>query len=353
MTALLGRNRKAIDMSWIQDRKVISGVCDKGGVGKTTLISSLGAALAAAGFTVLIIDANKQGNVSQDLGIPQAVDEAGEPVFINEIPVFGDYGAGLARSIVNGEPLAPIAVPGRDNLYLCTGGPEFTRVKRTLASVGENQAPTLLAVSLRPVVDQFDYVLIDSPPEDEEMMKLVLASSRWVICPTKTDSSSILGLTTVSATYKVIREEYNPYVELLGSFIFGTLMQDDGKPLQERLDMHQQIMGDEGVACPHGVPFVERVAISIRDYGRPVTELEEKAIAERWPTQEINSITRVARAWLKVINFFRYELDCRVVGHRPGAVDRIELEIDENDNVIAITPVYAAHLIEAGEAESA
>ncbi|WP_433574180.1 ParA family protein [Nocardia brasiliensis] len=342
----LGRNRKAIPMDWVADRKVLCGVCGKGGVGKTTFTSSLAAALAAAGFRVLIIDPNEQGNVSQDLGIHQAVDAHGLPATTDKgIPIHGDGGDALATAIVNGTPLNPIPVPDRDNLFLCVGGPEISRVKRTMASVGENQAPTLLAVSLSQVADQFDYVLIDSPPEDEEMMKLVMAASRWVVCPTKTDSSSVLGLTAVAATYNIIREDYNPYLELLGSFIFGTSMTDDGKPFKERREVQQQIMGGEGIACPHGIPFVEKVAISIRDYGLPVTELEQRAIREGWPLSEINSISRVTRAWLKVINFFRYELDCRVAGHSPGAVDHIELEMDEDGkNVDAIVPVYAAHL---------
>lgn len=347
----LARNRKAIDMTWVQPRSVIGAVCDKGGVGKTTFVSAFGAALAETGEKVLIIDANKQGNVSQDLGIPQAIDGEGNLLFDGPQPIFGDGGLALARSITNAEPLAPIEVPGRPNLYLCTGGPEFNRVKRYMATVGENEAPTVLAVSLRQVVDQFDYVLIDSPPEDEDMMKVVLAASRYIVCPTKTDRSSLIGLSTVAKAFAEIREDYNPFLELLGTFIFSTAMTDGGKSLNERRASQQAVMGDEGVSCPHGIPFVEKVGNSIRDWGMPVTELERKAIEENWPPADLNSVTRVARAWIRVIAYFQYELACRRAGHRPGAVDRIDLELDEKGNLEAVVPVYASHLTGASDEE--
>lgn len=339
----LARNRKAIDMSWIEGRDVIAGACDKGGVGKTSFIAGFGAALAGGGKKVLVIDANKQGNVSQDLGIPQVLDENDEPVTINDIPVFGDAGAALARAITTGTALEPIPVPDRPNLFLCVGGPEFTKVKRFIASVGENEAPTVLAVSLSQVADQYDYVLIDSPPEDEEMMKVVLGASRWVVCPTKTDDSSLLGLNAVAGVYKMIREDYNPYLELLGSFIFATSMKDDSGPFNEKRAAQQEIMGTEGIACPHGIPFVEKVANLVRAWGKPVTELEAKAIAEGWPLAEVNSIGRVAKAWVRVIFFFQHELQCRRMGHQPGIVERIELDVDdETGNLRGVTPIFAA-----------
>ncbi|MBF6202402.1 ParA family protein, partial [Nocardia cyriacigeorgica] len=90
-------------------------------------------------------------------------------------------------------------------------------------------------------------------------MRTVLAASRYVVCPTRTDRSSLVGLANVANTYGEVLEDYNPHLEMLGSFTFGTSMVDGGKPFAERRAEQEQVIGGAGAVCPHGIPFVEKV----------------------------------------------------------------------------------------------
>ncbi|MEU8901263.1 AAA family ATPase [Nocardia sp. NPDC048505] len=336
MTAIATLNKKAIDMAWIDLVEVIAVACDKGGVGKTTTVATLGAALASQGKRVLMIDLNAQkGVLPLDFGIPAAgVDEDGDPVF-------GDGGESLARAITNGQPLEPIQVPGRENLYICIGGPLMARVDTYMHVVGENEAPTVVAKSLRQSYQGFDYILLDCPPNDKAMRKAAMAAARWVLVPVKSDTGSLGGLAALAKQFHAVRHEYNPFVRMLASFIFDTDMKEsinkDGsttpsKTLAEELGHHKKIVGNQAAVIPHVIPHSERQAKAARQYGMPITELEARAIEEKWPVNDVRQATRLAAAWVKLIKFVLAELACRRIGHPAGMV----LRIDTNGN-----PVYA------------
>ena len=83
------------------DRGVLSRVVaianGKGGVGKTSLATTLGGLAAAAGYRILLIDLDPQGNVGEDLGYTGSGT--------------GDDGAGLVTALVAGSPIA-VTLPG-------------------------------------------------------------------------------------------------------------------------------------------------------------------------------------------------------------------------------------------------
>lgn len=330
-------NKKAINMDWAAPADILAIACDKGGVGKTTTTATFGASLAKAGKKVLMIDLNAQkGVLAQDFGIPQAgVDEDGDPVF-------GDGGEALARAITNAQPLEPIQVPGRENLYICIGGPLVARISTYMHVVGENQAPTVVAESLAQSYQGFDYILIDCPPNDKAMRKAALAAARWVLVPVKSDSGSLGGLAALATQFNAVRHEYNPHVRMLASFIFDTDMKEtvgkDGtttpsKALAEELGYHKTIVGDEAAVCPHVIPHSESQAKAARGWGMPITELEARALAEKWPVAEVTKASRLAKAWVKVIKYVLAEIECRRIGHPAGIVERI----DQDGNAVYIT----------------
>ena len=82
--------------------RTIALVNDKGGVGKTTLAVNLAGQLAAADFTCLLVDLNRQANLADDLGFRDGPAD--------------DRGAGLLVSVVAGTPLRPVegVRPGLD-----------------------------------------------------------------------------------------------------------------------------------------------------------------------------------------------------------------------------------------------
>lgn len=324
-------------MAWVELVEVIAIACDKGGVGKTTTVATLGAALAEAGHKVLMIDLNAQkGVLAQDFGIkPASKDEDGDPVF-------GDGGLALANSICQGQPLQPIQVPGRENLYICIGGPLVARISHHMQLVGENEAPTVVAASLVQSYEGFDYVLIDCPPNDKAVRKAAMAAARWVLVPVKTDVGSLGGLAALSKQFHAVREEYNPFVQVLASFVFDTDMKEltskdgttvsPGKPLAEELGHHKRILGKAAAVIPHVIPHAEKPARAARAFGMPITELEAFAMKEQWPVADVRQATRLASAWVKVIKYVLAELQCRRIGHPAGTV----LSIDNDGN-----PVYA------------
>jgi len=88
-------------------RRIVAIANGKGGVGKTSLTAGLAGLVAAAGYRVLTLDADPQGNLRRDLGYSSS------------------DGQNLAMAIQNGVPLAPLR-DVRPNLDCIPGGQPFT-----------------------------------------------------------------------------------------------------------------------------------------------------------------------------------------------------------------------------------
>src|ERR1700755_2924528 len=127
--------------------KVIAMCNQKGGVGKTTSTINLGASLAEYGRRVLLVDLDPQGALSAGLGVPHYELEYTVHNLLVEPRVSID------------EVLIHTRVPGMDlvpsNIDL------FAAEIQLVNEVGRERS---LARALNPVLDRYDYVLIDCQP---------------------------------------------------------------------------------------------------------------------------------------------------------------------------------------------
>lgn len=251
------------EIEWYLLSHVYCFANDKGGVGKTTASSHSSALMAADGLRVLLVDLNGQGNVAEDFGFTDAdgVD---------------DDGKGLYAAVTVGIPLQPRSI--RPNLDIIPGGKWVRKIPAFMS--GEMKNPqqaarmyTALARALLPIAGNYDAIVLDTPPENEEILSLALGASRFVIVPMKTDASSRKGLLTVARLMREVRA-FNPYLFLLGIFLFAS-----GKGATRiRQDMKDGVQEDFNNSAYVFEAFIrhsESAASNIRANGKMVHELEQ------------------------------------------------------------------------------
>ena len=181
---------------------VISMCNQKGGVGKTTSTINLGASLAGYGRKVLLVDLDPQGALSAGLGVPHYE---------------------LANTVHNllVEPRVPISDvlihTKVDGLDLVPSNIDLSAAEIQLVNeVGREQA---LARALRPLLDQYDYVLIDCQPSLGLLTVNALACSDAVIIPTECEFFSLRGLALLSDTVDKVRDRLNPKLTIDGILV--------------------------------------------------------------------------------------------------------------------------------------
>lgn len=189
--------------------RVVAIANGKGGVGKTSLTTTLAGIAGEAGYRVLVIDLDPQGNVGEDFGYTGAE--------------LGDNGAGLVASLVTGTGLT-VTVPGtRGGVDVISGGERLDDLAGLLLSRfrrGHGVADAL-AEPLAQFLDAVDYdlVLIDCPPGEPTLQLLALGAARWLIIPTKSDAASVKGMARIAQRLVQARDS-NPDVGLLGVVLF-------------------------------------------------------------------------------------------------------------------------------------
>jgi chromosome partitioning protein len=170
----------------------------KGGVGKTTTAVNLGASLAKLGKSVVLIDLDPQGNLSSWLGINiNELDKSMLNVFHNEVSI-SDI---LKETCVDGLWVAP------SNVALAA-------IERTLVNKEEND--TILKNSLTPLLDRYDYVILDCPPSLGLLTINALTAVREVFIPLETKVLALNGLVTLVNTVSLVKNKLNPVLEVTG-----------------------------------------------------------------------------------------------------------------------------------------
>lgn len=189
--------------------RVVAIANSKGGVGKTSLATTIAGLAAAAGYKILLIDLDPQGNAGEDLGYTGR----GE----------GDDGAGLVTTLAVGTPLSITITSVREGIDVITGGEKLEDVAGLLLSQHQRGAEVadVLALPLAALLaaNDYDLVLIDCPPGESTLQMLALGAARWLIIPTRGDAASLKGMARI-ANRLVAARVRNPNLELLGVVLF-------------------------------------------------------------------------------------------------------------------------------------
>ncbi len=156
----------------------------KGGVGKTMTALLLAAELAKQGRRVLLVDCDPQGNLSRRAGYDET--ELAERPSISE--AIRDASPDiLAASILPCQWADEFA----DRIFIV---PSRKELQQRSAEAGSTAAWTRLKRALRGVADDYDDVLIDTPPELGHLLHCALVASDYIVMPTEPEMDSLKGV---------------------------------------------------------------------------------------------------------------------------------------------------------------
>ncbi|MEV0530909.1 ParA family protein [Kitasatospora sp. NPDC050463] len=179
--------------------QIIAMCNQKGGVGKTTSTINLGAALAEYGRRVLLVDFDPQGALSVGLGVnPMELD----------VTV---YNLLMERGLTADEVLLKTAVPGMD---LLPSNIDLSAAEVQLVS--EVARESALARALKPLLPDYDFVIIDCQPSLGLLTVNALTAAHSVIVPLECEFFALRGVALLTETIEKVCERLNPELRLDG-----------------------------------------------------------------------------------------------------------------------------------------
>ena len=188
--------------------RVWSVANQKGGVGKTTTTVSLGALLAERGQRVLMLDLDPQGSLGSYFGYPP------EQATRSTYGWFTDP-ARLDDAVLRDS----IRETGDKRLFLVPGSTALATLERT--AVSQEGMGLAISRALSRLWDDFDYVIIDSPPTLGVLLINALAASEQLIIPVQTEFLAIKGVERMLNTLNMVnRSRRHPLPYLMVPTLF-------------------------------------------------------------------------------------------------------------------------------------
>jgi chromosome partitioning protein len=201
--------------------KIISFANQKGGVAKTTSTLNLAVAFAESGHDVLAVDLDPQGNLTMSQGIdPDKVERSMYDVLVDHIPI---------REVIQGREI-DVAVASID-----LAGAEIAMSMQ----IGRERS---LEKALSAILDDYDFICIDTPPSLGLLTVNALTASDKVIVPVQCEYLSMRGLVQLQNTLEMIRENLNPRVHIEG--ILPTMLDSRTIHAKEAVEILEENFGE-------------------------------------------------------------------------------------------------------------
>lgn len=174
--------------------KIITVTNQKGGVGKTTTCSALCGCLSRMNKKVLALDLDPQGNLSFSLGADGDSSYTIYDVFKGRADIYD-------------------TVQHCDCCDVIPSNIMLSAVELELTSVGREY---ILREHLSTISDDYDYVVIDTPPALSILTINAYAASQQLVIPMVPEILSLQGISQLKETIFAVKKYYNPSLEIRG-----------------------------------------------------------------------------------------------------------------------------------------
>ncbi len=178
--------------------KIIAFANQKGGVGKTTTAINIGASLAAIKRRVLLVDLDAQGNAGTGLGFVRA----SHPQSVHGVIMGTDTAANNILST---------AIP---NMHILPSSQQLSGAEVELLDMDNREYR--LRDALAPIVEHYDYILLDCPPALGFLTLNALTTADSLIIPLQCEFFALEGVQSLMNTVNEIQKKWNSNLDILG-----------------------------------------------------------------------------------------------------------------------------------------
>ena len=251
--------------------RVMAIANQKGGVGKTTTAVNLGAGLAELGFRVLVVDLDPQGNATTGLGInPRNLESS-----IYDV---------LMHDALLDDCIEPTSLR---NLFVCPATIDLAGAEIELVPAFSRELK--LRRALEPVLEDFDFVVIDCPPSLGLITVNALAAATEVVVPIQCEYYALEGLGQLLRNVNLVQTNLNPRLEV--SAIILTMFDARTKLADQVATEVRNHFGAK--VCRNIVPRTVRLS-EAPSFGQPIVVFDPTsrgAIAYRELAKEVSGGT--------------------------------------------------------------